>query len=188
MEFETIVIGGVGIILVLVVVFVLASRVTSHAQRALGGPQIVVHPGPYALGDRVSCALRSTVGSRLRVDRLRLTILCREWVQWTTTETTTDAHGHTATNTVTHTDTATIFERPAESPLHGELQPGQAIDFQATFDVPADAPPSFEAPNNRIDWLLIYDADVPGWPDASGQVSIAVRPARRRPVIAKEGA
>jgi hypothetical protein len=80
--------------------------------------------------------------------------------------------GGKSRNTKTHK----VFER-AVTRLAGEtLVPRRPMNLDATFDVPADAPPTFMAPSNELKWTLDVHFDLPGRPDWNTTYPVVVRP------------
>lgn len=75
--------------------------------------------------------------------------------------------------TDTHTDRETFLSLPVvdtEQPF--EIAGGGS----ASFTVPADTSPSFQADNNRIVWSLKVHCDLPNWPDTDDEYEVVVRP------------
>ena len=46
--------------------------------------------------------------------------------------------------------------------------------------VAADAVPSFDAPNNRVVWLLRFVGEIRAWPDVDEHIVIPVGPGSQR--------
>lgn len=79
--------------------------------------------------------------------------------------------------TDSRTDTA-VFHRVRL--LEHSLEHGGAARFpaQGTLEVsiPADGVPSFDAPNNKIEWIVEVRGDIPRWPDISYDFRLPVGP------------
>ncbi|MDD9938393.1 MAG: hypothetical protein OXT09_32590 [Myxococcales bacterium] len=66
------------------------------------------------------------------------------------------------TNKATHEHT--MHEQPRHVSSATTLAAGQRLALEGPFDVPADAPASFKASNNRIRWTMEVRVDTPHWP------------------------
>ena len=67
------------------------------------------------------------------------------------------------TNTTTHSHTFHSEESPILT--QGSFSRGMPVRDKRRLKIPADAAASFTASDNRIEWKLIVDIDIPKWPD-----------------------
>ena len=75
--------------------------------------------------------------------------------------------------TDTHTDRETFLSLPVVD----TAQPLEiASGGSASFTVPADTAPSFQADNNKIVWSLKVHCDLSNWPDTDDEYEVVVRP------------
>ena len=75
--------------------------------------------------------------------------------------------------TDTHTDSEAFLTLPVvDSAQPFELAEGGS----ASFTVPADTAPSFQAENNKIVWSLKVHCELPNWPDTDDEYEVVVSP------------
>jgi hypothetical protein len=75
--------------------------------------------------------------------------------------------------TDTHTDRETFLSLPVVDTVQSfEIAGGGS----ASFTVPADTAPSFQADNNKIVWSLKVLCDLSNWPDTDDEYEVVVRP------------
>jgi hypothetical protein len=55
-----------------------------------------------------------------------------------------------------------------------QLTPGEPVTLRAPFEIPEDAPCSFSASDNYLEWNLNTHIDIPKWPDWSANRSVIV--------------
>jgi hypothetical protein len=74
------------------------------------------------------------------------------------------------------TYTQLLHEEMAVLDYGRRLVPGQRVTLRRRLQLPADAPPSFEAPDNHLEWLVTVHFDMP-WPDWKIARPLTVLPA-----------
>lgn len=78
------------------------------------------------------------------------------------------------TNRTTYTHT--VFEEVID--ICGKQELAGPTTFNASFHIPPDAPSSFSAPDNRLEWSAQLHLDLPMWPDWMKFVPFVVRKKR----------
>ena len=53
---------------------------------------------------------------------------------------------------------------------------GETVALEGSITVPEDAPPSFEAPDNKVRWTVTTELDIEGWPDLEDEQVLTVFP------------
>lgn len=124
--------------------------------------KLVASSWPLAIGDSASVTFRRGVkrGAVPAVNAIEATIVVREVAQY-------------RQGTDTHTVTEEVASYPVESRL---LSTPDAVVAQLEVVVPTNAPPSFEADNNRIEWWLEIAPVVVGEKFDASSFKIAVGP------------
>lgn len=131
------------------------------ARRAVGEVKTSATPVYLRAGQQVDVAVEVTPKRDLRVDGL-VAVLKGEEVCVSGSGTNKRTH-----RSVVHEQRITL------SP--GELVPGGATArFKGSLTVPADAPASFYASENRLTWSVDFAIDLPRWPDWTEQVLLHV--------------
>jgi hypothetical protein len=153
-----------------------------RSARAMGEPRLEVQPGPFALGDRVRCRLTATVRFPLHIERAGFGLVCTERVQWTDVEMRDGEERRT-----TRAASEEVWVRDHQVAADRAWGAGEALDFQAEFELPLDGPPSFRAPHNRIAWGVTFRAVVSNGPEAVFAQGIEVEAARRLPALPARG-
>jgi hypothetical protein len=69
-----------------------------------------------------------------------------------------------------------VYEHEELLPLDRALPAGLPFQHDIELRLPADAASSFIARDNRLDWTVTLDLDIPRWPDWSGERAILVHP------------
>ena len=127
---------------------------------ALANPtvRLTVSKGRVRLGEAVDVAW-DLFGKTERLTRLRIVLQGRERATY-------------RRGTSTHTDTHVFVELVlVETEDRGEIRSGEG-----SVMVPADAMHTFEGSNNRIDWRLIIEGEIPRWPDVNQGYALRVDP------------
>jgi len=92
-------------------------------------------------------------------DNMNITLACKEWVQYTR-----------GTNTVTKE------EKFFEELVFDTDDRFQMANGSITFNIPENAMHSFSARHNRIEWVIIVNISLPGWPDILDEYNFTVLP------------
>ena len=119
-------------------------------------PVIELSPSIVRVGDTVRIRWRLE-GRTQRIQAFELKVIGEEWARY-----------RRGTNTVTVTET--FYERVLVQ------ESGPPTKTAGEFTIPASAMHSFEAPNNRIQWRIEINIDIPRWPDVNEGYPIDVRP------------
>ena len=70
----------------------------------------------------------------------------------------------------------TVYSHEEDLPLPHRLSARLPFQREIEVPIPADAPPSFIAADNRLDWTVRLHLDIPRWPDWSGERAILIHP------------
>jgi hypothetical protein len=81
------------------------------------------------------------------------------------------------TNRTTYTEV--IFSRPMPLSMNDSIAANEARTFEARFDIPKDAPISFDYPDNDLEWSIKVHLDIPSWPDWIREMTFNVVPNAR---------
>jgi hypothetical protein len=121
----------------------------------------VSNPNP-SLGEtiRVRWELRFRTKTSLQDGRVEL--LFRESASYTQ---------GTDRRTDTHESVKEFYELPI-----GEMGEGKELQGQTDFIIPVDGMHSFEAENNRLEWLLRVRLNAMEWPDVTDEFQLNVQP------------
>jgi hypothetical protein len=69
-----------------------------------------------------------------------------------------------------------VYSHEEDLPMPHSLSAGLPFQREIEVTIPADAPPSFIAVDNRLDWTIRLQLDIPRWPDWSGERAILIHP------------
>ena len=112
-------------------------------------PEVDVPDQPLRLGESFSVSYRQGCKRATDVSGIRLELVLRETVDYST-----EGHGkdgrYTYTETVTHDDVAQDFVVAGR-----RFEPGQTINENCRFRIPADGMHTFTADHNRIEWYVV---------------------------------
>ncbi|MEM7350536.1 MAG: DUF3592 domain-containing protein [Acidobacteriota bacterium] len=123
-------------------------------------PRLILDDGHLTPGSET--ALRWQISGRAgRIQKLTVEMEGRE-----------SARYRRGTNT--YTDHHTFYQ----SELVSEARFGRLHRGEVALAVPAGTLPTFEAPNNKIEWRLKIHGDIPFWPDMNAEFPIQVYPGR----------
>lgn len=131
------------------------------ASRRLSPPAITVSVQPLHLGESFRAHLVQRLRSKVDVNAVTVTLICREWVQY-------------QQGTDTRTETHDLLTVEVPLPVSGTIHPPACIEGDLEFIIPEDAMHSFSAAHNRIDWLLHVHSDIANWPDYKSDVMLEV--------------
>jgi hypothetical protein len=79
------------------------------------------------------------------------------------------------------TDTSTDTHVFAKLPLLDSTDPGEFATGQTDFTVPATLMHTFEATNNKVQWRLLVQGEIPRWPDLSDEYVVTILPRESHP-------
>jgi hypothetical protein len=126
------------------------------------GPTVVeiathpLHPGQ-------SCQLYFAQTGRLRLNSLRVLLVCEEVAKY-------------RQGTDTRTETKRVHETELFHQEEFEISPDFPCEVHKTFVVPANAMHSFQATNNEVQWKILVSGNVVRWPNYERDYTIVVRP------------
>ncbi|MBN2446200.1 MAG: hypothetical protein JXO22_05725 [Phycisphaerae bacterium] len=131
---------------------------------------IVVSREPVRLGELFTVTYEQQVKKACTIDAVTLTLICREWVEYTSG---------------TDTQHATEDVMKVEYPLltSGEVPASSSMKAETQVQIPAEAMHTFSAPHNRISWHLALRTSLARWPDYKGEFPLFVE-ARMAPAAA----
>jgi hypothetical protein len=140
------------------------------ASTRVADPEVTVPGGPLRVGEEFGLGYRQTWKRATVVSRIRFELVLRETVRYTTQSST---NGGTSTQTVTktHDQVAQGFTTAGR-----RFEPGQSINEDHRFRVPADAMHTFTAADNRIEWYLMVCVEMDRWPDYRWEHQLTVLP------------
>lgn len=166
--------GGVavGSIFALVGAICLAGATTKFlASMRLEPPSLTLSVSPLFLGESFHGELVQRVKKPASINAVTVTLICREWVQYTQ-------------GTSTHTQTHDVYTVKNTLDVSGIVEPPDSIRGHVEFQIPEEAMHSFSASNNRVDWLIEVHTDIADWPDYSSkfELSVAARFAKQSEV------
>ncbi len=104
---------------------------------------------------------------RLAIKSLSLSLVCHE-----------EATYQQGTNT--RTETRQVYCRELLRRENFQVPPGIPFETDCTFTVPVGVMHSFRSAHNKIDWKLVVEGDVAGWPNFKRSFSVVIYPARGR--------
>lgn len=82
--------------------------------------------------------------------------------------------GGTGTNRKTYAQK--VYQHEETIPLNRSLAAGIPFQHDLQLKLPSDAAPSFIARDNRLDWTVSLQLDIPRWPDWADERTILVHP------------
>lgn len=127
--------------------------------------ELEVTPWPIQMGDTVHLRFRRRVNGKAAVRWIEGSLECLESAGYTE---------GTSRTTATHLVLNRKFEAVAD-PMPG---PDGALEAEWNVEIPPEGPPSFFAANNRIDWKVVANLVVDGWPDDDSEFALTVIPER----------
>ena len=127
----------------------------------LAAPSVTLSVSPLLLKESFSGELIQQVKSEAEINSVTVTLICREWVQY-----------RQGTNTRTATHVVHTVNQTLDVPRR--VSPPDSIRGDFEFQIPEDSMHSFEASDNRIDWLIKVHTDVANWPDYKSEFKLSV--------------
>ena len=119
-------------------------------------PRLILDQARPVLGD--TCRVSWTfAGDVTKIDSLKITLQGRETAVY-------------QQGTNTRTSHHVFFTQVLTETRHVESR------GSATFQIPSDTLPSFEASRNRVEWQLVVHGDIPRWPDVKETLTFPVYP------------
>lgn len=134
------------------------------AERKLGTPQVRIGASVAEGGERIPLSVRIRPRAPLRLEGVVVELRGLEEVV-----------SGSGTNRTTHRH---VFHQTREilDPGGRELLPQEEVVFEGAVEIPPDAPPTFAAPDNSLQWTILLRISIGGWPDWKRDYPLAVRP------------
>lgn len=129
----------------------------------LGIGPTVLEIGTHPLHPGQSCQLYFAQMGRLRLNSLRVMLVCEEVAKF-------------RQGTDTRTETRRVHETELLHQEEFEISPDFPCEVSKTFVVPANAMHSFQATNNEVQWKILVVGNVVRWPNYERDYAIVVRP------------
>jgi hypothetical protein len=130
------------------------------------GPTLLeISQHPLLPGEQYQIFLSQS--GRLSVSTLSLSLVCQE-----------EATYRQGTNT--RTETREVYCRQLWRRENFEIPPGMPFEAECMLPVPVGAMHSFKSGHNKINWKLVVEGKVAGWPDFKRAFSVVVYPAGGR--------
>jgi hypothetical protein len=131
------------------------------------GPTLVeISEHPLQPGGRYQ--LFFSQSGRLTVNVLRALLTCEEVVTY-------------RQGTNARTETREVFNQELFRREKFEIEGGLPFEMEFDLSLPPGAMHSFKADHNQIDWALVVQGEVAGWPDFKRSFPLVVRPAPGSP-------
>ncbi len=153
--------GGIGALVLFVVIYRLVASFL--AERKLGSVEVEVSPVRCQSGGPVTVTIKFRPPSGVSLNSATATLTGEEIVV-----------SGSGTNRTTHTNKfhdQTVTLCGAKS-----LPPGRQVVLEGTIEIPPDAPYSFQAPSNTLDWGVTLLLDIAHCPDWAGKQPLVVGP------------
>lgn len=131
------------------------------AERRLGPVETELVPRSLCPGETLEARIRFHPRVRLELNRVTARLVAREVV--------TSGSGKNSS-----TRTHELLARDEVLADRQTISAGEEVALECRFELPADAPPAFSAPSNRLEWRVRFHVDIPGWPDWTSEVSFDV--------------
>lgn len=159
--------GGstLGVLFALTVALVFGWRALKPkvARARTGEVEIGVHPNETRAGGRLQVEVRLRPPRALTLNAVRARLLCQEI-----------AVSGSGTRKTTHSHT--VSSQVLELSKRRRVSAGETVALAGSITVPEDAPPSFEAPDNKVRWTVTTELDIEGWPDLEDEQVLTVFP------------
>ncbi|MEM1347382.1 MAG: hypothetical protein AAGI01_02425 [Myxococcota bacterium] len=133
------------------------------AARMVGEVRFSCEPWPLHPGQTLTHMVTFTPQMSMRLSSMKATLTGKEIaIQGYGTDKTTYTH--------------TFYEREVQLCGQGSLPSGQEAVFVGVFELPEDAPYSFQCADNRFVWEINTHMDIPMWPDWDDTHALEVSP------------
>lgn len=134
------------------------------AERKLGVPQVRIGASVARAGEMVPVSVRIRPRAPVRLEGIAAELRGVEEVM-----------SGSGTNRTTHRH---VLRQSRETldPGGRELVAGEEVVSGGVVEIPADAPPTFAAPDNSLQWTITLRIGIAGWPDWKRDYPLAVRP------------
>jgi hypothetical protein len=129
---------------------------------AFGPAELFVDNIPLTLGQTVNIRYRCPIRGNFNVTSVSGSLICQEWVRY-----------RVGTDTRIATQQLCSLDLPSPERI---LSPLGGIDVAWTISLPRNMPPSFEAANNAIKWVLRISVQVEKYPDPNIEITLPIQP------------
>ena len=143
--------------IILIVVLVRQLLVTT----GIGPTMVEISDHPLVPGGRYRFFVSQT--GRLQVNVLMVSLVCEEEATY-------------RQGTDTRTETRQVYRREVYRREGFEVHRGLPFETECELSVPAGAMHSFKADQNEIQWKLVVEGDIAGWPDFKRDFPVIIRP------------
>lgn len=140
----------------------------------LGKAEVTIQPQRARLGEVLSIHYRQPIKQSRRLERFVLSLICREWVQYTR-------------GTKTYHDRYEVTAAPHVVLENSELTAGGQLASQLTMQVPPGAMHSVRFKHNRVEWAVRSEIRILRYPRYTQEWPIDVLPLLVPPGTAAEG-
>ncbi len=142
----------IGLLLIAVITLITATK--------LGTPKLELSDIVLYPDDSFDIHYRQHIKNEMTLNSLSFALLLRESV----------TEGSGRGQKTIHHDTV-IFE---DNMSDVTVSPDQPIDYTQSYTIPTDAPPSYEATDNKILWILQVKMSIPNFPDFQHELLLQV--------------
>ncbi|MBN2578325.1 MAG: DUF3592 domain-containing protein [Pirellulales bacterium] len=126
------------------------------------GPTLLeISEHPLYPGEEYQVFLSQT--GRLKVNALTLSLVCEERATY-------------QQGTNTRTETRPVFKQELFRREQFEIPPGLPFETETRLQVPLGAMHSFKSEHNEIQWTLVAEGDIAGWPDYKRAFPVLIYP------------
>lgn len=126
-------------------------------------PSITISQSPLYLGETFSAEIIQRVKQTATINSVTVTLICREWAQYTQ-------------GTDTHTETHDVYTVKETLDVRGNIAPPDSIRGHLEIQIPEEGMHSFTASDNKVMWIIEMHTDVADWPDYSAEFELSVAP------------
>jgi len=134
------------------------------AQRKLGAPEVRIGASVARPGDMVPVSITIRPRAALKLEGVTAALRCSEVVV-------------SGSGTNKHTHRQVLHQSEAAfDPGGRELPAGEEVVAGGVVEIPPGAPPTFAAPENKLEWVIALRIGIAGWPDWKRDYPVSVRP------------
>lgn len=125
------------------------------AKKKLGEIEVTISPKRIYPGELIQCKLQLTPPKPVEINKIRCALLAEEVV----------VRG-SGTSSRTYRQQLHNRAERIKPARNGTLAANKTHVFEVSFEIPIDAPPSFASGNdNKLQWRVETEIDIPSWPD-----------------------
>ncbi len=162
-------VGWVIAVIGLIIAFAGFNMWSRFAQRKIGNVIIEVSPSSLSPGETLTARISFVPRKNLRLNKVVGVLTAKEVVV-----------SGSGTHKTTHTHT--LLEEDVRFLGKGNVAANRTLLLEKEIRLSSEAPPSFSAPSNNLNWSFDYRVDIPRWPDWTRSVELQVSiPRAERP-------